>query len=187
MNTGGRGSAVGTATGYRLEGLGSNPAGRIFRTRQDRPRVPPSLLCSGYRLAFPRVKRPGRGAYPRQSSAEADEKVELCPYSALRTFMACCRMSLNFTIIEWTQAVKKTASTFTRSTCTTSDNTGPYAFAQVWIDAWTNCSGLVTACDGCQGLAGPRGCSVFLLSWSGERTSSFVSKSGMLIQKHTEC
>ena len=38
----------------------------------------PSLLCIGYKLALPGVKRPGRGIdHPLPSSAEVKEKVEL--------------------------------------------------------------------------------------------------------------
>jgi hypothetical protein len=33
--------------------------GRDFRTRPDTPWGPPSLLYNGYRVSFPRVKRPG--------------------------------------------------------------------------------------------------------------------------------
>jgi hypothetical protein len=53
------------AMGWTVQG--SNPGGgEIFRTRQDRPWGPPSLLYNGYR-----VKRPGRGAdHPPPSSAE---------------------------------------------------------------------------------------------------------------------
>ena len=56
----GPGSSVGTATGYGLDGPGSNPGvGEIFRTSPYRPWGPPSLLYSGYRV-FPGVKS-GRG------------------------------------------------------------------------------------------------------------------------------
>ena len=33
----------------------------IFHIRPDRPWDPHSLLFNGYRVCFPRVKRPGRG------------------------------------------------------------------------------------------------------------------------------
>ena len=40
----------------------SNPGGGdIFSTHPDRPWGPPSLLCNGCRVSFPRVNRPGRG------------------------------------------------------------------------------------------------------------------------------
>jgi hypothetical protein len=50
---------------------GSNTGGgEIFRTRPDQPWGPSSLLCSGYRVSFPDVKRPGRGVeQPAPSSA----------------------------------------------------------------------------------------------------------------------
>jgi hypothetical protein len=53
-------SSVGIATGYGLEGPGSNPGGdEIFRTCPCRPWGPHSLLYNGYR-AFPGVEC-GRG------------------------------------------------------------------------------------------------------------------------------
>jgi hypothetical protein len=52
----GPGSSVSIATGYGLEGPGSNPGGgEIFRTCPDQPWGPPSLLYNGYR-AFPGVE-----------------------------------------------------------------------------------------------------------------------------------
>jgi hypothetical protein len=62
---------------------GSNPGGgEIFRSRPDRPWGPPSLLYDGYRVSFPGVKRPGRGAdHPPSSSARVKERVELYLYS----------------------------------------------------------------------------------------------------------
>ena len=46
----GPGSSVGIATGYGLDGSGSNPGGgEIFRTCPDRPWGPPSLQYNGYR------------------------------------------------------------------------------------------------------------------------------------------
>jgi hypothetical protein len=52
--------------------------GEIFHTRSERTRGPPSLLYHSYRDTFPRVKRPGCGVdYPRPSSAEVKERVEL--------------------------------------------------------------------------------------------------------------
>ena len=57
---GGPDSVVGIATGYGLDGPGSNPGGgEIFRTCPDWPWGPPILLYNGYRI-FPGVKR-GRG------------------------------------------------------------------------------------------------------------------------------
>jgi len=61
---------------------GSNPGvDEIYRTRPDRPWVPPSLLYHKYRV-FPGVKRSGRGVdHPTLSSAEIQERVELYLYS----------------------------------------------------------------------------------------------------------
>ena len=61
-----RGSSVGIATRYGLDVPGVESRwgrGEIFRTRQDRPWCPPSLLYNGYRVSFGGggVKRPGRG------------------------------------------------------------------------------------------------------------------------------
>ena len=77
------GSSVGIATGYGLDGPGSNPGGgEIFRTCPDRPWGPHSLLYNGYRV-FPGGKeRPGRDADPSPpSSAVGHERVELYLYS----------------------------------------------------------------------------------------------------------
>ena len=53
-----------------------------FRRHLIRPCGPPSLLCNGYRVPFPRVKRTGRGVdHPPPSSAEVKERVELYLYS----------------------------------------------------------------------------------------------------------
>ena len=55
----GPGSVVGIATGYGLDGPGSNPGGgEIFRTCPGRPWGPPSLLYYGYRV-FPGSKAVG--------------------------------------------------------------------------------------------------------------------------------
>jgi len=61
-------SVQGLATGWTVRG--SNPGvGEIFRTCQDRPWGPPSLLNNGYRL-FPGGKeRPGRDADPSPPSS----------------------------------------------------------------------------------------------------------------------
>jgi len=80
---GGPGSVVGIATGYGLDGPGSNPGeGKIFRTCPDRPWGPPSLLYNGY-WVFPGGKeRPGCDADPSPpSSAVGHERVELYLYS----------------------------------------------------------------------------------------------------------
>ena len=67
----GPGSLVGIATGYGLDGPGieSRWVGEIFRTCQNRPWGPPSLLYNGYRV-FPGGKeRPGRDADPSPPSS----------------------------------------------------------------------------------------------------------------------
>jgi len=45
-----RRSSVGIATGYGLDGPGSNLGGARFSARPDRPWGPPSLLENGYRV-----------------------------------------------------------------------------------------------------------------------------------------
>ena len=84
----GPGSVVDVATGYGLDGPGSNPGGgKIFRTCQDWPWSPPSLLYNGYRV-FPGDKeRPGRDSDPSPpSSAVGHERVELYLYSPYRPY-----------------------------------------------------------------------------------------------------
>jgi hypothetical protein len=66
----GPGSAIGIATGYKLDGTGSSPGGgEVVRTTPDRPWGPSSLLYNGYRV-FPGGKeRPGRDADPSSPSS----------------------------------------------------------------------------------------------------------------------
>ena len=73
-----RHSSVGITTRYGLNGLGINSGGdEIFRTRSDRPWGSPSLLSTGYRVSYLRVKRQGCGAgNPPSSRAEVKERVE---------------------------------------------------------------------------------------------------------------
>jgi len=63
---------------------GSNPGkGEIFRTRPDRPWRPPSPLYNGYRVSFPKAKRPERGVdHLLRSRAEVKERVQLYFYSS---------------------------------------------------------------------------------------------------------
>jgi len=65
ISTRGPGSSVGIATGYGLEGPGSNTGGGArFSAPIQTARGPPSLLDNGYR-DFPGGKgRPGRDADP---------------------------------------------------------------------------------------------------------------------------
>ena len=76
----GRDSSVGIAARYRLDGPGieSRRGGAIFRTRPERPSDTPNLLHNGYRVSFPRVKRPWRRIdHPPFSKAKVKEKGEL--------------------------------------------------------------------------------------------------------------
>ena len=75
-----RDNSVGIATLYGLDdpGIQFRWGGESFRARPDRPWGPQSLLCNGYRVSSPGVKRPGRGVnHPPTSSAEVKERVEL--------------------------------------------------------------------------------------------------------------
>ena len=72
---GGPDSSVGIATGYGLEGPGSNPGGgEIFRNSPDRPWGPPSLLYNGYRVFPVGKERPVRDADPLTPSSAAVKK-----------------------------------------------------------------------------------------------------------------
>jgi hypothetical protein len=69
-------SSVGIATGYGLDGPGIESRwGEIFRTCQDRPWGPPSLLYNGYRVFPGGRKRRGRGVdHSHPSSVEVMEE-----------------------------------------------------------------------------------------------------------------
>jgi len=59
-----------------------NSIGEVFRIGPDRSWGPPGLLHNGYWLAFPAVRRPGRGVdRPPPTSAEVKERVELYVHS----------------------------------------------------------------------------------------------------------
>jgi hypothetical protein len=77
-----------------------NPGGgEIFSTRPDRPWGPPSLLYNGYRVSFPGVKRPGRGAdHPPSSSAEVKERVKLYLYSPSGPSWPVLGVNLDFSL-----------------------------------------------------------------------------------------
>jgi len=81
----GPGSVVGIATGYGLDGPGSNPGGgEIFRTSPERPWSPSSLPYNGYR-AFPGGKeRPGRDADPSPLLVPWSRKSRAIPLLPLR-------------------------------------------------------------------------------------------------------
>jgi len=72
----GPGSSVCIATGYWLDGPGTESGGdEIFRTCPDRPWGPPRLLYNGYRV-FPEGKeRPERDADPSPPSIAVVKKV----------------------------------------------------------------------------------------------------------------
>jgi hypothetical protein len=84
---------VGSGPGWRSRYSDSLRAGRsgdriplgdeTFRSRPDRPWGPPSLLYNVYRVSFPGVKRPGRGAsHPIPSScrgSRTDTAIPLLP------------------------------------------------------------------------------------------------------------
>ena len=88
-----RDSVVGIATRYVLEGRGSNSgASEIFHIRPDRSWGPHIFLYSGYRVSFPRVKRPPHLA-PRLRKSGA------IPLLPLWVFVACYRANCTFYVI----------------------------------------------------------------------------------------
>ena len=69
------GRVVGIATGYGLDGPGSNPnGGKIFRTCPDLPWGPHSLLYNGYRFFPGGRERPRRDADPSPPSGAVVKK-----------------------------------------------------------------------------------------------------------------
>jgi hypothetical protein len=69
-------------TGWTVRG--SNAGGGVFfRTHPDRPWGPPSLLCNGYRVSFPEVKRPELGDDHPPSLAPRLKKEHTCAWPAL--------------------------------------------------------------------------------------------------------
>ena len=78
----GRGSSVGIATCYGLEGPGSNTSVKRDLPHPSRPTVGPTQPpIQWYRLSFPELKRPGCGVnHPSSSTAEVKERGELYLY-----------------------------------------------------------------------------------------------------------
>jgi len=71
------------ATHYGLDVPGSESrGGENSRTHPDLPWGPSSLLCNGYWVSFPEIKRPGRGVnYPPPSNTDFKQRIELYFYS----------------------------------------------------------------------------------------------------------
>jgi len=101
----GRDSSVGIATELRAgKARGLNPGGvEIFRKCPDRPWVPPSLLCNGYRV-FPGVKS-GRGVkltphpllVPWSRKGRAIPLFHLWSVRPVRSLSAYTRVTFTFT------------------------------------------------------------------------------------------
>jgi hypothetical protein len=94
-----RGSSVGVATGYGLDGPGIESwwAGGDFPHPSRMAFGPPAYYIIGTGT-FLEVKRPGRGVnHPATSSAEVKEGVGLYFYSLLWAFVACYRVTFTFT------------------------------------------------------------------------------------------
>jgi hypothetical protein len=87
----GPGGSVGIATGYGLEGPGSNPdGGEIFHACPDRSWGPLSLLYNGYWIFPGGKKRPGHNADPSHpSSVVGHERVELYLFSFYGPYGLC--------------------------------------------------------------------------------------------------
>ena len=95
----GRDSSVGIATRYKLQS-GNRTSAAAFRTRQDRTLGPSSLLYNGYRVSFPGLKRPERGADHRTTSnAEVKERVELYLHSPYGPSWPVPGRTLPFTLL----------------------------------------------------------------------------------------
>jgi hypothetical protein len=80
----GRGSLVGIATRYGLDGSGieTQGGGKILLTHPDWPWVFPSRLYNGYRVTFNGLKRLGsKVKHPPISKADVKERVERYLYS----------------------------------------------------------------------------------------------------------
>jgi hypothetical protein len=95
--TGGPDSSVGIATGYGLDGPGSNlGGGEIFRTRPERSLGPPSLLYNGYRV-FPVGKAAGAWCWPPTPFwRRGHKRLELYLYPPCRPVQACNGTALPF-------------------------------------------------------------------------------------------
>ena len=94
-----RGSSVGIATRYRLDGprIESRWGGPRFSAPvQTGPGAHPASHTTGTG-SFPGVKRPGRGVdHPPPSSAEVKERIAI-PLLPLWAFVACYRVTFTFT------------------------------------------------------------------------------------------
>jgi hypothetical protein len=92
----GRGSSVGIAISYELDGPGIESRGGLyFPARLDWTWGPLGLLYNGYRV-LPRCKRPVCGIYLQTlSSAEVRKRGELCLYSHW-ALVACSRVNFTF-------------------------------------------------------------------------------------------
>ena len=104
VQSNGPGSVVGIATGYGLDGPGSNAGGgEIICNCPDRPWDPPSLLYNGYRVFPGDKKRPGRNAEPSPLLVPWSWKsraITLLPLWAVRPVQilsACKRVHFIFT------------------------------------------------------------------------------------------
>jgi len=85
-----------TATGWTVRG--SNPGGdEITRTRPDRHWGPNSLLYNGYRVSFPRVRRPQRSANHPNSISSRCYRTSRAIHLPLWAFVACYRIKFTFT------------------------------------------------------------------------------------------
>ena len=109
---GGRDSVVGIATRYGLECPGIESWwGEIFRTRPDRPWMPPTQRVPSI---LPESKASTRGLDHRPpSSAEVKERVEICLYSSSGPSWPILGWPLPFTFITQ-NAVHKIASVVLR-------------------------------------------------------------------------
>ena len=93
-----RGSSVGTAARYGLDGRGSNPGrGARFSTPAQSGRRAHPASCTMGTGSLPGLKRPGRGVdHPPSSSAEVKRKSGATPLLPLWAVVACSRATFTF-------------------------------------------------------------------------------------------
>jgi hypothetical protein len=100
----GRDSSVGIATtGWTVRGS-KQGGGEIFRTRQDWPWVPHSLLHNGYRVSFSGVKRLGHDANHTPAYGVCSRTKFTLLHQSLSTIHVSCSFSSKFAPFSYSSA-----------------------------------------------------------------------------------